>query len=55
MSEAPPGNGKGLDGNTAKALISTPRQTRRQTGLATEELVFDQNTVKTFNGIGGEK
>ena len=55
MSEAPPGNGKGLDGSdTAKALISTPRQTYRQTGLATAELSFGTEPVKISSDTSGE-
>ena len=55
MSEAPPENGKGLDGSdTAKALISTPRQPRRQTGLATAELSFGTEPVKISSDSSGK-
>src|SRR5438034_1292009 len=57
IENAPPGQGKGPVSHYTDETpdIITPRQTHRQTDLATEEVVADQNTVKSFNGIGGEK
>jgi hypothetical protein len=54
---APPGQGKGsVSLHSDEALISPHRQRNSQVKVdSTEEVVSDQNTVKIFDGIGGEK
>jgi hypothetical protein len=55
IENAPPEKGKGsVTHQPDEALdIITPRQIHRQTDLATEEVVADQSTVKTFNDLAG--
>ena len=56
MSEAPPGNGKGHASLHASAALEAHHlQPRHHAKVTTEEVVADQNTVKAFDGIGGEK